>query len=199
MVILVVHHFVRDFDTWKPVFDEHEAVRRSHGEVEHRLFQDPGNPNRLVVHNDFESEEAARGFMTDPSLAEAMERAGVEGEPGIGLAVLSERKRYTDGTAGVTLVIHHRVRDFGAWKPVFDEHEDVRRGHGEIEHRVYQGYGDPESVIVHNDFPSREAAEAFMADPSLADAMERAGVEGRPGSGFLCMIERKVYAETPVA
>ena len=28
-VTLVVHHFVEDFDSWKPVFDEHEAVRRA--------------------------------------------------------------------------------------------------------------------------------------------------------------------------
>ena len=40
-VTLVVHHFVEDFDSWKPVFDEHEAVRRAHGEIEHRLYQEP--------------------------------------------------------------------------------------------------------------------------------------------------------------
>ena len=44
----------------------------------------------------------------------------------------------------VTLVVHHRVRDFATWKPVFDEHEDVRRGHGEVEHRIYQDMRRPE-------------------------------------------------------
>ena len=28
MTILVVQHKVHDFDAWKPVFDEHESVRR---------------------------------------------------------------------------------------------------------------------------------------------------------------------------
>ena len=73
MVTLVVHHWVRDFAAWKPVFDEHADVRRSHGEVEHRIYQDIYNPNRVVIHNDFPSEQAARSFMTDPSLPEAME------------------------------------------------------------------------------------------------------------------------------
>ena len=59
MVTLVVHHWVRDFAAWKPVFDEHEDVRRSHGEIEHRIYQDIYNPNRVVIHNDFPSEEAA--------------------------------------------------------------------------------------------------------------------------------------------
>ena len=33
MITLVVHHRVRDYDVWKPVFDEHEGVRVSHGEA----------------------------------------------------------------------------------------------------------------------------------------------------------------------
>ena len=95
----------------------------------------------------------------------------------------------------VTLVVHHRVRDYDAWKSVFDEHEGVRRGHGEIEHRVYRDIHDPNRVIVHNDFPSEDAARGFMEDPSLKDAMERAGVEGEPGISFIDRAERKVYAE----
>lgn len=95
MVILVVHHRVRDYDAWKAVFDEHESVRRSHGETEHRVYRDIHDPNRVVVHNDFPTEEAARAFAEDPSLKEAMERAGVEGEPGVGFLELSEQKPYS--------------------------------------------------------------------------------------------------------
>lgn len=29
MTVLVVQHRVRDFDAWKPVFDEHESARAS--------------------------------------------------------------------------------------------------------------------------------------------------------------------------
>jgi quinol monooxygenase YgiN len=99
MVILVVHHRVRDYDAWKPVFDEHESVRRAHGEIEHRVYRDIHDPNRVIVHNDFPSEEAARGFMEDPSLKDAMARAGVEGEPGISLIERVERKAYAEAAA----------------------------------------------------------------------------------------------------
>ena len=99
----------------------------------------------------------------------------------------------------ITLVVHHRVRDYDAWKPVFDEHESVRRGHGEIEHRVYRDIHDANRVVVHNDFPSEEAARAFMEDPSLREAMERAGVEGEPGISFIECAERKVYEGEPAA
>jgi len=95
MVTLVVHHMVRDYDAWKEVFDGHETVRRGHGETEHRVYRDLQEPKRVVVHNDFPSEEAAQGFLDDPSLKEAMERAGVEGEPGISLMECAERKPYS--------------------------------------------------------------------------------------------------------
>jgi quinol monooxygenase YgiN len=198
MVTLVVWHKVRDFDVWKPVFDEHEDARRTHGETEHRIYRNAAEPNTVVVHNDFPSEEAARGFMADPSLPEAMERAGVEGEPWLGLIEPVERKRYADGDVGVIMVVHHHVRDFDAWKPVFDEHEAVRRSHGQLEHRVYRALGDRNAVVVHNDFPTAEQAQAFGADPSLPEAMERAGVEGQPNIGQMHLAERKVYQDASV-
>jgi quinol monooxygenase YgiN len=99
----------------------------------------------------------------------------------------------------VTLVVHHRVRDYDAWKTVFEEHEAVRRSHGQIEHRVYRDIHDPNRVVVHNDFPSEEAARSLLEDPSLKEAMERAGVEGEPGMSFMERAERKVYDESAAA
>ena len=193
MVTLVVFHHVRDFDAWKFVFDEHESVRRGHGALEHRVYRGVDDLLRVIVHNDFPGEDAARAFMADPSLPAAMERAGVTDEPWLGLIEQLEEKRYTDGTAGVTAAVHHRVRDYDAWKQVFDGHEDVRRRHGQIEHRMYHALGDPLQIVVHNDFPDMAAAEAFGADPSLPDAMARGGVEGEPGIGFITLAERKAY------
>jgi len=193
MVTLVVFHHVRDYDAWKRVFDEHEAVRRSHGAFEHRVYRGVDDPNRVIVHNDFPSEDAARAFMADPSLPAVMERAGVTDEPWLGLVEQLEQKRYADGTAAVTVAVHHRVRDYEAWKQVFDGHEDIRRSHGQIEHRLYHAWGDPLQIVIHNDFPSVEAAEAFGNDPGLPEAMARGGVEGEPGIGFITLAERKTY------
>jgi len=198
-VTLVVHMFVEDFDTWRPVFDEHEGLRRSHGAIEYRLYQDPGNLNRLVVHNDFPSAEAAQGFATDPLLLEAWDRGRVTGEPSVSLATLAERKSYSDAEAGVTFVVHFPVGDYDAWKPVFDEHEWLRRKHNAIEHRVWRIVQDPNYLAIHLDFPSDADGEAFVADAALKDAMDEGGVTGAPGVGRLALIERKVYVETAVA
>ena len=194
MVTLVVFHHVADYESWKTVFDEHEGVRRGHGQLEHRVFRSVDDPNRVVVHNDFPSEEDARGLMDDPSLADAMKRAGVTDEPWLGLIERAEQKRYAEGPVGVTMAVHHRVRDYEAWKRVFDEHEDVRRSHGQLEHRIYHPLGDSLQLVVHNDFPTVQAADSFGADPSLPEAMQRAGVEGEPGINMATLAERKSYS-----
>ena len=195
MITLVVHHRVRDYDAWKPVFDEHEAVRVSHGEAEHRIYRMLADANSVAIHNDFPSVEAARGFLADPSLPEAMARGGVEGEPGTGFLELTERKVYVDDSEGrpVILVIHHWVDDAEAWKPVFDEHEAVRRSHGATEHRLFQDPLQPNRIVVHVDFPTEAAATSFAADPSLPEAMARGGVQGEPVPGYAKLAERKVY------
>jgi hypothetical protein len=51
------------------------------------------------------------------------------------------------------LVVQHRVRDFGAWTPVFDEHESSRRAHGARRHWLYRTAEDPNDVVVAIEFP----------------------------------------------
>jgi hypothetical protein len=82
-MIIIVQHKVRDYDTWKPVFDEHEAIRRRYGATGHELYRSVDDPNELTVVNHFPSKEQAEAFAADPSLRVAMERGGVIGEPRI--------------------------------------------------------------------------------------------------------------------
>jgi len=78
------------------------------------------------------------------------------------------------------VIVQHKVRDYDAWKAVFDEHGEVRKRYGATGHRIYRHLDDPNEVTVLNQFPSREKAEAFVRDPSLREAMQRGGVLGEP-------------------
>ena len=79
--ILQVHHRVNSYDAWRPFFDEHRRVREQHGATGHRIYRVAGEPNDLVIVNEFESEAGARAFAQDPSLAASMGSAGVVGAP----------------------------------------------------------------------------------------------------------------------
>ena len=80
----------------------------------------------------------------------------------------------------MVIIVRHTVRDFDAWKAVFDEHGAVRRKHGATAHELYRGTDDPNAITVVNHFPSKQHAQAFAADPSLKEAMEQGGVISEP-------------------
>jgi heme-degrading monooxygenase HmoA len=97
------------------------------------------------------------------------------------------------------IIVQHTVRDYDAWKPAFDEHESVRRQHGSLGHSVYRSADDPNEVTVVTTWESREQAEAFARDPSLAEAMKKGGVISEPRVTFLEEAETASYAKRRVA
>jgi uncharacterized protein (DUF1330 family) len=91
------------------------------------------------------------------------------------------------------VVVQHRVRDYRTWKPVFEEHGAVRAKHGAKGHVLYRTLDDPNNLVVVTEFSSPTGAKAFMADPSLPEAMKQAGVE-MPAAVYLCEeLEKKNY------
>jgi quinol monooxygenase YgiN len=92
------------------------------------------------------------------------------------------------------IIVQHRVRDYEAWKPAFDEHEPTRVKHGCLGHTVYRSADDPNEVTVITSWRSRDGAEDFMRDPSLKEAMEKGGVISEPRITLLEAIETHPHA-----
>src|SRR5215472_9755112 len=89
----------------------------------------------------------------------------------------------------VTLVIEHGLQEWGAWKAVFDEHGAARKEHGCITEELFRAEGDEHTIMNVMRWPDRASAESFLADPSLAEAMARAGVTGEPRFTFWETVE----------
>lgn len=89
----------------------------------------------------------------------------------------------------VAVIIRHTVRDFDEWKPIFEEHGEVRRRHGALGHQVYRTEGSPQDLIVVGVFKDLAGARAFAADPSLPEVMERSGVISAPDITFADQVE----------
>jgi uncharacterized protein (DUF1330 family) len=94
MAAVIVQHHVEDFDRWLPVYKEHGEVRRAHGGTGHQIFRTAGDPNDLVVVNEFDSLEGATAFMQDPSLQEVMAKAAINSEPKIWVCDDSSSEQY---------------------------------------------------------------------------------------------------------
>jgi heme-degrading monooxygenase HmoA len=76
------------------------------------------------------------------------------------------------------LVIEHGVADFDAWLKVYDEVRGWQHEGGVRFEQVLRSSDDPNRVLVTHAFESRDAAEAFVANPELQEAMGRGGVDG---------------------
>jgi len=77
MTTLLIEHRVADYDAWREVYDSVEPVRASSGVRSHRVLQQAGDPNHVVVEHVFADAASAGAFMENPGLREAMGRAGV--------------------------------------------------------------------------------------------------------------------------
>ena len=74
------------------------------------------------------------------------------------------------------LVAEYRVKDFAAFRDVFDSFGATRVERGATGHRLLRSTDDPDVVTVVMEFPSTGAARAFAADPERLQALDRAGV-----------------------
>ena len=78
------------------------------------------------------------------------------------------------------IVVHHKVKDFAAWKPVYDKHAAARKAAGLTKDHVLQSVDDRNAVTIVMDFSDASKAKAFAASADLKAAMKLAGVVGKP-------------------
>jgi quinol monooxygenase YgiN len=79
-----------------------------------------------------------------------------------------------------TLIVRHRVNDYGAWRTVYDSVENLRQQYGCLSAEVMVDPSDKEDVYVFHRFPSVDQAQGFASSNELKEAMGRAGVAGPP-------------------
>jgi hypothetical protein len=80
----------------------------------------------------------------------------------------------------VTAVIQHRVKDYDAWRQVYDGFADAQNAGGVTHESVHRAKDDPNDLLVIHGFATAGEAEAFLAGAELRDTMTQAGVEGQP-------------------
>lgn len=76
------------------------------------------------------------------------------------------------------LTIQHTVRDYRAWRAVYDTLEEVRQDWGVIADAVHQLADAPNTVLVLHHFATTAQAQGFLTNREHRAAMQRAGAEG---------------------
>jgi hypothetical protein len=88
------------------------------------------------------------------------------------------------------MIIRHKVRDYGEWRPIFDQHAEMQRDAGFINPRVYHSADSNKSeIVVVFDTEDTKKAKEFAASADLKEALEKAGVLDSPTIYFLESID----------
>ena len=82
-VTVIVTHAVKDYASWRKVYDADEPNRKKMGFKVSGVYADAKDPNMVTLIGTFPSASAADAFMSSPKLKEAMENAGVVGAPDV--------------------------------------------------------------------------------------------------------------------
>ena len=72
-----------------------------------------------------------------------------------------------------------------AWKSVFDSVSDLRRRNGEKSYQILREGNGSSELIALFEWDNLDNARRYAASPELKEAMERAGVIGKPEILFL--------------
>ncbi len=86
MVTMFIKAKVRDYDNWKPGYDEFAQKRKEKGVTAAAVYRAPDDPTVLTVTHQFATLAAAQAFAGWEELRAAMMAGGVEGMPEIWFA-----------------------------------------------------------------------------------------------------------------
>jgi len=80
-VTVIISHRVREYYSWKRVYDSDERNRKNAGFKVWGVYLDPRDPGMVTIIGTFPSSAAAESFMSSSTLKEAMAKAGVISKP----------------------------------------------------------------------------------------------------------------------
>jgi quinol monooxygenase YgiN len=75
--VLIIHE-VKDYESWKQIFDKAADLRREAGERTYQVLKYASDPNQIVHFSAWTSIDDARRFFESPQLVKIRAEAGVK-------------------------------------------------------------------------------------------------------------------------
>jgi quinol monooxygenase YgiN len=84
-----------------------------------------------------------------------------------------------------TLIVHLKVKEYPAFRQVFDNATSTRTRFGGTGHKVYQSPSDPNEITIFSEWKSVEQAKVYASSNEIKEALKNAGVISQPDLTFL--------------
>lgn len=174
-----ISHKVKDYAKWRPGFNADSPNRKAAGLDFIALGRGVADSNNVLIALQVNDMAKAKAFAADPRLADLMKKNGVVSKPDIAyyhvewINMNSHEKQW--------VLVTHKVKDYAAWKKVFDaEGADKRKSFGLVDVVISRSLADSNTVHLVFDISDMAKAKARMNDPELKKVMTDAGVIGAP-------------------
>jgi hypothetical protein len=186
---MVITHKVANFAKWKAAYDAHDSARTANGLHNYVVARGVEDTNMVLVALGMDDVNKAKAFAASPDLKSVMQKAGATGVPKLDYlhSVMSDT---TALQQTIRLMVKHKVKDWDAWKKIFDEHKQSRLDAGLTERVVAHSVGDNQMVTVVFAVADMARAKAFLSSKDLADRMKSAGAEGPPWIFFYKVVQK---------
>ncbi len=187
--VMSISYTVKNYDTWKKVFDEHESMRTENGLTTRAIARGTDNPNKIYLFLNVADMQKAKEYATNPKLKEVRKTAGVISKPDnfyVDIVRFEESPAEFKDRVRVSI----KIKDFDAWLKVYDgEGAAIRLANGLIDRAISRNVDDTNMIYVTFAVSDMAKAKKYMKDPALKKLMTKAGVISEPIFDFFTNVE----------
>ena len=187
--LMSIKHKVANYVKWKPFYDAHDSVRQANGLHNYVIARGTEDSNMVLIALRMDDVDKAKAMAASSELKDRMKNAGVTGPASFDY-ITTVMNDTTAIQQTVRLLVKHKVKDWDAWKKVFDDHKQARVDAGLTDRLVGYTIGDNHNVSLVFAVTDMAKAKAFINSKDLKDKMKEAGVEGPPSFFFYRIVEK---------
>ena len=187
---MIIMQKVANFAKWFPGYEAHDSARVPNGL--HNFVVGRGiakDSNMVLVALHMDDTAKAKQFAMSPGLMDAMKKAGVIGKPTISYDVSKFHDTTTDASTE-RAILTFKVKDYDAWKKVFDGDEQDRKNAGMTTRAINVDINDPNKVSLVMVITDMKKTADFMHTKELKHRMDSAGVIGAPDVFFYHVVKQ---------
>jgi hypothetical protein len=187
--VAIIRHKVANYAKWKPLYDSDDSARMANGLHNYVITRGVDDSNNVMVALLMDDVTKAKAFANNPALKDKMKKGGITGAPMVDFLEAVEN----DTTAimqTVRVMVRSHVKDWDAWKKVYDSHVQMRTDAGLTQRVLAHTAGDNHMVTLVFAVADLAKAKAFMNSQDLKDRMKEAGTDGPPDIYFYKVAQR---------
>lgn len=187
--ILVVMHKVANYDKWLPEFESDDSAQKANGLTRTVIGRGIDDPGMVLIGFRMSDYNKAKAMTGSPQLKAKMEKGGVTSAPMFHFENMQVMDTSTNSMTD-RVIMFSKVKDYDAWKKLFDANREARKNGGLTDRGVGYGFDDKTNVVVVLCINDMKKAKEYLNSPELKARRIVAGVIGTPDTFFYHVVKQ---------